>query len=372
MEFFNIDYCNSVIEYNKIDKIQYDINELEFINKNLQIDINNNVEFVNDKSVFINKLKQYNFTIIKNILELHAQNKKYNKYIELLNTNGLLYTEIKIKYIIQKIKLDNLDRKYEYNDLNIIKNIIFEITNPIGNKKIIPNIKKIFNISNTKNMKINIFYSILKCKDLIIDLYKNTHVNKNIVEEINVLMYKISYFNVYKLVMNDIKMFGKLKNKMNTYNEKLAKSVVQILNREDICFRRKNNLKRRINNLIYKYKKIECEYDIKVERLYVINGMMTERIKLNNSLVDLYKNDIINIKEKSINLFSNINKSKLCKEFNKDDDITCPICLENIDIGIQTKCNHKFHLSCMNVYIHSKINSNMDIDITCPLCRLNI
>ena len=47
----------------------------------------------------------------------------------------------------------------------------------------------------------------------------------------------------------------------------------------------------------------------------------------------------------------------------------CPICLLEINpIGlVTTKCNHKFHLNCINAWIQRQVRHNSNTD--CPVCR---
>lgn len=43
---------------------------------------------------------------------------------------------------------------------------------------------------------------------------------------------------------------------------------------------------------------------------------------------------------------------------------SCPICLENINLKIETPCQHTFHPTCLLKW--------RKVHITCPLCRADI
>jgi hypothetical protein len=79
---------------------------------------------------------------------------------------------------------------------------------------------------------------------------------------------------------------------------------------------------------------------------------------------DIY-NDLKNLDIK-INILKNSDEIGII-ELNKDNNLQCAICLKKIAINKNykklPKCNHKFHIKCINQWLE-KNNS-------CPSCRLN-
>jgi len=56
------------------------------------------------------------------------------------------------------------------------------------------------------------------------------------------------------------------------------------------------------------------------------------------------------------------------KEEEKEEEVTCPICLDSIDMNqnaMSTECGHKFHFSC----IMKNMAANSAAQNACPLCR---
>lgn len=50
----------------------------------------------------------------------------------------------------------------------------------------------------------------------------------------------------------------------------------------------------------------------------------------------------------------------------------CPICLENIENNISTKCNHNFCLKCIIKWIQLDNQENSLFQAKCPICRSEI
>lgn len=48
----------------------------------------------------------------------------------------------------------------------------------------------------------------------------------------------------------------------------------------------------------------------------------------------------------------------------------CSICIEHIDLGVITRCNHRFHQICLENW--KEECKNHERDISCPVCRNNI
>jgi hypothetical protein len=59
----------------------------------------------------------------------------------------------------------------------------------------------------------------------------------------------------------------------------------------------------------------------------------------------------------------------------ENNNITCPICLDNIDFDIENEndsviiyqCKHSFHYKCAKACVKSQFENN--VDISCPVCR---
>ena len=317
MEFFDIDYCRALIEYNKCDDIYCKIEKIKNINNEyvrylLRIDIKLKYDIVDNRL----KLKQYNISIINDIINTYFIKK-----------------EMKSKNIVKDLKL-NTDGIYK---------IMNEITKSNNYKISIPEIKKLFNIKNTKrdNRFLSLFLNDLE-KNLI--LFYNSQQNE-FLSKIENSLYKISKININKNLISN------LKNKL-------------------LIFKKINFLKKKIENNIKLYKKTQNNFEKKIKKSHKTIISFTKIINNNLSIIDNYKNIInANNKKKIINKMNkNYNK---CKIFDKDDDITCSICLEQVEEGISTNCNHVFHLECINLYVNNLIN-NPIINILCPMCRAYI
>ena len=99
------------------------------------------------------------------------------------------------------------------------------------------------------------------------------------------------------------------------------------------------------------YVKIQSITEMKIEN--------SNKLKFYRQFAFIYIRQIINMK---INV--KIDKIKLKKKIaSEKTDVTCVICLENIEKDAQfTKCNHAFHRACMDQWGKK----------SCPICRSNI
>ena len=57
----------------------------------------------------------------------------------------------------------------------------------------------------------------------------------------------------------------------------------------------------------------------------------------------------------------------LCQNSNE-----CPICLENIENNISTKCNHNFCLKCIINWIKTDNKEKVLFNAVCPVCKENL
>ena len=75
---------------------------------------------------------------------------------------------------------------------------------------------------------------------------------------------------------------------------------------------------------------------------------------------------LINNLKININLLKDFNEIGYI-EINNDNEKQCAICLKKISINknhkILEKCNHCFHIKCINMWLENNNN--------CPICRKN-
>ena len=83
--------------------------------------------------------------------------------------------------------------------------------------------------------------------------------------------------------------------------------------------------------------------------------------------------DDLNIKVKEIK-YKKLSKSKYVKllgnykKFKQDDEVTCPICLENIienEYVRELKCNHVYHKKCIDRWLYTSDQ------YLCPYCKID-
>jgi len=183
MEFYDLEFCNSIKDVNKTDSIKNDIEILqnknnEQINILMSYNIKTKVECIKNK----NDIKIINYRIIKYIIK-HYFNKK-----------EIIYGENKI-----------------VENYNQIKNI--SIFNKEYNKDI--------NLINKKFDKLNISYPLTKKYKYIANYMYNIY--NNLQEDIDIL-WNIYYLNIKKKINEDL-----VKNKKYiTNNQKLFKDNMKI------------------------------------------------------------------------------------------------------------------------------------------------
>lgn len=369
MEFFDINYCRALIESNKSEDVFYKIEKLknnnnQCLNNLLKIEIKLNFQNLEN----VSKLKKYNLIIIKNLIEHYLLIKEI-KMLNIKLLNGCLVNNdlIGIKPIL---KNDNINE--------IIKNIMDNIIKKDNKYKIsILKLQKLFNFKNNKNIKyiFNSYYSKLTHELILFYEYKdNDNDNDNkiiLLSNIKILLDKISQISVRQQLMLDIILFFKNKKIIQLNKEKNA----IIKNKLILTIEKKNKqvlkLKSNIEKNIKLHNKKQKEFNNKTKKIYMRFLLFTNILKTNQIIINKYKESINSIKNKkkiSNNMNKNYNK---CKKFNKNDDITCSICLDQIEEGVITSCNHIFHLECINLYVNNILN-NPIINIICPMCRAYI
>ena len=70
----------------------------------------------------------------------------------------------------------------------------------------------------------------------------------------------------------------------------------------------------------------------------------------------------------------NILEEQNLKNKNNVNENICCICFDDIIETniVTTKCNHKYHLSCMLEHVDSCYKNKSNDDVTCPVCRKKI
>lgn len=359
MEFFDINYCRALVEYNKSEDLLYKIETLKNINNRyihnlLRLEI----ELSYEKSEIIHKCKKYNLLIIKNLIDSYFIKKEIKTLNLNLNTN----------YVTNDKLVQITLLKENLNVSDIIDNIENLLTQNNKKYKIsVLKLQKLFNFKTDKKLKyiFNIYYNDLKNNINLFyekDKYKE---HKNIcLSNIRILLYRISQIRMKHQLSLDIISF--VKNKIKQINIKTKMKLV--IKKKNI---QENKLKSYITKNIKLYKKKQDEVNSKLKKMKWVFLGVSKSIKSNQSLIDKYK-DNINLNRYKKKITNNMNKNYIkCKKFNKNEDIICSICQEQIEEGIVTSCNHTFHLECINLYVNNIIN-NPVIDIICPMCRAYI
>lgn len=385
MEFFNYEYCRKLNKHNELDKLNISISDIK---KDIEIK-KQNIKTILETYInhnCITKLKMINLKhiIIKYILDIN-------------NTKKLLKNDYKI--------IDNIDNniiKYKSINYNLLAHFY---TYSYDYKKIDYTIYKLIK-----------YYKILEDNDTQSDTQSNTQsdtillynfiINNNITEFENNLKYIT--LNLKKIALKKNKKLYDLYYN-NTINDKNTDNIYKLLNLHEFINLNKEVLEftkiksknmYEVKILYNQKKKILKSYKIYMNCLYKLHRTINVKIKLYNKLynivykksnniykiIDKYERNITNLNKlletfnnKSIELNNEINNinpedyppelNDKCIKFN-DHTHTCCICLEYINTGIKTSCNHIFHIYCINLYIYSILNNQInEINIICPLCR---
>lgn len=386
MDFFdkdNYDNLNNINNLNKKIKIlTIELKEYEAKKKNniYFLKIQNDIfdQMFNKKYTL---LRKYYIRIIKNAIVIYF-NKKKNKDLNTLITNNnnninSIYVDINqidIFNNIEKKSLLKLKYKYQHaiDDINNINNryllklekkynSIINLTNNIYDQKItIHDIKSnneiFYNyiyISNLANNNLDNDRDLANNKNLTLDLFISIHL----------------YFNKLKLVNLEFLEYIKYKNskkkqitKLYNNNNKSYKIIQKNIKSNELLNKKSEDIKNKYNYM-QKYILIQENKNLKTQFNFVKNiHELNIRIDLHNQLLKDYKDQVENLQ----NILKETDEIKGHKLKNSEQ---CMICLEDISYGIITKCNHKFHNSCINLYIFNIFTQLNNIEIKCPICR---
>lgn len=354
MEFFDIRYCQALIESNKSDDISYKIKEIENINNmhnNDLLKIEIKIKFEN--SEYISRYKNYNLVMIKNLIEINTLKKEiknHNIQVNITPNNNILKKN--------KTLLNSINNK-------MVNTIMDTIVKQNKYKLSISKLQNLFNFKIIKKNKyiFNLYYNDLKHKLTL--FYENKLLIKDhLYNNIKILVYKISQISLKNELSIEINSFFRDKKVIMNIQSKLKLSIKKKNNQ---ITKLKSNIKKQIK--IYKNK--QNEFDNKIKKLYLQLVAVKIIVKNNQNIIDRYK-EYIRLHKNKKKITNNMNKNyNKCKKFNKSNDITCSICLEQIEEGISTSCNHKFHLECINLYVNNILNQP-NINIICPMCRAYI
>jgi hypothetical protein len=340
MEFLYMDDSNLFHSHFIINK---KINELQLHIKDLEMKRKNNDTFLTfHDNQFQKKITKYQSILNKCKLDM------IKKSILIYNNN------IDIRNIKKEIQKNN-----EVLVLNTIKNKLDELysSNLLKNRTYINNKKKIEEsflddyILNTINSNADGNTDSLNNG---LDNSLNNSLN-NIIKQN--LLYELKKFLKIKL-KND-----KIYKKIDTANIKL----LTLLNKKYIQNEKSKN---KANFSVHKYKYNYNYYN----SCYTNYGLSLITYNCNKDLIEnklfIYSFRLNELKKEYILIEKSIeiNNNKYGKKINNTDTI-CAICLDDIEYGITTKCNHIFHFNCMNMYVYNLLDTKSLIKILCPICR---
>lgn len=398
MEFFNYEYCKQLNKHTELDKLNNSIfnikKEIETKKQNIK-----NLLDAYMKYNCLTKCKIYDLKhlIIKNILNIYTNNKSItynNSNIIKINDNIIKFSSIKYNLLEHNtINVYDFNNNCYFNKLNKNLNKILKKIKIVNyNNDIILNINMIY-IHSIDFINKNDINTIIKYFDFIIFYLSRTVYKKNkqlynlyyialkFYMYANISNIQESYFLIYKL-LNLFKLIN-LNNeltdffKVKVYN---TNTVISLSNNKKKILKINNSyinsipkIQKNINSKVKLYNKLYKRIYNNPNNIYIttINRYEQNIINLNKIL------NIFNDKYTTLNnTIENLNLIKCPDELQKKcitthngDDICC-ICLDAIDNGVKTSCNHMFHIYCINLYIFSILNSaSNDINILCPLCR---
>ncbi len=383
MDFLDIVNYENLLQINKLNKeiqlLTIDINDFENKKKSNLHFLNIQKEFFED---LINKktniLKKYNFKIIKNIINMHMLKEKNNELNKQYNINK----ELTIKYnkqlvyfsinthsntspTIKKLlnKYNNLINDSEYISLTPLNSTPSEMhcCNDLINTQSIKTIISDFKLLN-KFIYLNYFQltnlnTALISKIKWIEYFNN---NLNIIYKYSILkkVLNIEFKHYYKFKTNIVKQ----KNKLININNKFIININKNNNQINLLYKKTKDLKNKFNNT-FKDIKIQENNNIKLQ------STMNSNIHELNIRIGISKQKL-NILQLEIEEYNHhlhiLNNTK--GDLLSSNDI-CSICLEELPIGITTKCNHHFHYGCINLYIFNILQQNNNLEFKCPICR---
>ena len=376
MDFFDKDNYANLANINNLNKkiriLTVELKEYEAKKKN-------NIYFLKIQNDIFDKmfkkkyslLRKYYIRIIKNAIIIHFNNQKNKDLNKIININNNIINSIYVE--INHIDVfNNIEKKSLLKLKNKYQNTINEINN-LNNKYLIKlekNYNSIINLIN-KNSKLD-YITIYDIKSYNKTFYNYIYSNNlsNIREFTLDLFININlYFNKIKLINLEFLEYIKYKNskkkqlnKLYNTNNKSQKIIQKNIKSNELLTKRSEDIKNKYE-YIQKYIIIQEKKNLKTQFNFVKNiHELNIRIDLHNQLLKDYKNQVDELQ----NLLKDTDEIKGEKLINLEP---CMICLEDISHGIITKCNHKFHHSCINLYIFNKLNQLNNIEIKCPICR---
>lgn len=376
MDFFDKDNYANLANINNLNKkiriLTVELKEYEAKKKN-------NIYFLKIQNDIFDKmfkkkyslLRKYYIRIIKNAIIIHFNNQKNKDLNKIININNNIINSIYVE--INHIDVfNNIEKKSLLKLKNKYQNTINEINN-LNNKYLIKlekNYNSIINLIN-KNSKLD-YITIYDIKSYNKTFYNYIYSNNlsNIREFTLDLFININlYFNKIKLINLEFLEYIKYKNskkkqlnKLYNTNNKSQKMIQKNIKSNELLTKRSEDIKNKYE-YIQKYIIIQEKKNLKTQFNFVKNiHELNIRIDLHNQLLKDYKNQVDELQ----NLLKDTDEIKGEKLINLEP---CMICLEDISHGIITKCNHKFHHSCINLYIFNKLNQLNNIEIKCPICR---
>lgn len=376
MDFFDKDNYANLLNINNLNKkiriLTVELKEYEAKKKNniYFLKIQNDIFDMMFKKKY-SLLRKYYIRIIKNAIIIHFNNQKNKDLNKIININNNIINSIYVE--INHIDVfNNIEKKSLLKLKNKYQNAINEI-NILDNKYLIKLEKKynsIINLinNNSKLDYITIYYIKSYNKTFYNYIYSNnlSNIRKFTLD----LFISINlYFNKLKLLNLEFLEYIKYKNtkkkqlnKMYNTNNKSQKIIQKNIKSNELLTKRSEDIKNKYE-YIQKYIIIQEKKNLKTQFNFVKNiHELNIRIDLHNKLLKDYKNQVDELE----NLLKDTDEIKGKKLINLEP---CMICLEDISHGIITKCNHKFHHSCINLYIFNKLNQLNNIEIKCPICR---
>ena len=392
MEFFNYDYCIKLNKQNELDKLNISINDIKKNIETKKLNIKNILEsYIKYNCLIKYKLLNLKHIIIKLILNIYNTKKLINDNSTKLNNIDNEIDKLKsLQYNLLLYKLNETKRNHnEYiytnklnnticklinknnildNDIEINTNILFLYVNNYINNN---------NITNYTNVIQNIIINLSKLvykKNKKLYFILNAYLNDNQfnIKYINNILYKI--LNLYKLfdLNKSIIEFFKIKTNNNNTIKSLYRDKNTLLKNNKIKNNNELKLHKNVNSKIKLYNKLYVSIYKKINHIYTtINKYEKNIINLTN-LLNMFNNKFLTLNNEieDVSLINCPNELKQkCIEFD-NTNYTCCICLDPINTGIKTSCNHIFHIYCINLYIYSILNNEVNnINIVCPLCR---
>lgn len=393
MEFFNYDYCIKLNKQNELDKLNVNICEIKKEIETKKINIKNILEsYIKYNCLIKFKLLNLKHIIIKFILNIYNTKKiSNNNTIILNNINNEVNKFNSVQYNLLLYKLNKSNNENSNNILYVNKlnhticklSNIYSVNNDINNSVEI-NIDLLFihileYINNNgltnciniiKNITINLSKIVYKKNKKLYTILHNYLCDGKL--NINEIVYKI--LNLYKLfnLNKDIIDFLKIKEKNSTIIKSLNKDKKLLLKNNINNNDKKLKLHKNVNNKIKLYTKLHIHIYKKHNNMCITISRYEKTIIKLTDLLKVFNNKYFRLNNEilDINLINcPIELRQKCIEFDNDNH-TCCICLDTIETGIKTSCNHIFHIYCINLYIYSiLINEIGNINILCPLCR---